>query len=231
MKTKIAKFGFEIEGEFSDRLIRTLEELGQIKGDGSVKKCSSFTHPDCRNLTTAEFITHPILLTATGRKEAKNIFLVLNDARKRKEFHWNKSAGFHVHVSFSPKCPPEIFSPPFAIFFHQELERKFGTVIRVRGKNRFCKLIRYKNTLKEVSEDIIGSRHDRYKSINFYNAYSRHGTIEFRIFPSAFPTRMYLFLLFTLKTIQKFLKEEEIKMAWEIEVDDKDHPYIRKMEY
>ena len=39
--SKIAKFGFEIEGEFSQDAITKLQDIGTIKGDGSLNRCNS----------------------------------------------------------------------------------------------------------------------------------------------------------------------------------------------
>ena len=45
MKTKLVKFGFEIEGEYSEdfRVLLQISRLGDIKGDGSVHLCQNIS--------------------------------------------------------------------------------------------------------------------------------------------------------------------------------------------
>ena len=207
MTTKIAKFGFEIEGEFSITTMGMLASKGELKNDGSLSPC-------CNNLSCKEFITEPIEYTEKGRKQAHEIFQILADARKKGGFHWNDTAGFHIHVSFSPQFPPEVFSAQFYQFFHERLDKKYPGVIQKRGTNRFCTVNRAGN------EGILETRDTRYKEINFFSAFQKHKTIEIRIFPSTLPKRMYLFLLFTLQTLHKFLEQKEIKEEFMLEFSD-----------
>lgn len=210
MKTKISKFGIEIEGEFGEKILNQLSAYGEIKTDGSVHHCRKLTkkHKNCYELSTMEFASKPI----KSLQAVKKIFELLEIAKNENKYHWNKSAGFHIHVSFKPKIPVEIISSQFNFFFHQELEKKFKTIIRIRGENEYCRI-----GFADDSE--IAFTNDRYKSINFMPSFKKHGTIEFRIFPSATPKTMYQYLKFTLSTIKKFLKKE-LKTEFSEELED-----------
>ena len=44
MKTKINKFGFEIEGEYNQEILSKLEKYGEVKTDGSLNCCQGPKH-------------------------------------------------------------------------------------------------------------------------------------------------------------------------------------------
>ena len=199
MNTRINKFGFEIEGEFYQDIINSLEEDGEIKTDGSIHRCPKHTD----NFNLLEFASYPY--KRTQKQKAKKIFEILHKAYKEKKFHFNKSMGFHIHISFKPILPFEIFSEEFVKFFNEELKKKYLSVFKRRGNNHFCMAENQSN------EQIIEYRQydERYRSVNLYPAFKRHKTIEIRIFPSDRPLKMYKYLLFSLRTIRKFLKQNK----------------------
>lgn len=226
MKTKINKFGFEIEAEFSTDIRNKLRNYGEIRGDGSINRCrgNSKTCPDYNeggnSLECAEFVSRPYLLTE--KKEVKKLFALLIEARKAKKHHWNASMGFHIHVSFKPQMPVEIFSTQFADYFFKAMAEDLDMkgVITRRGNNKYCKIGEYND--RDIYAGI-----DRYRAINFKPAYDKHGTVEFRIWPSASPWRMYKFLVFTLKTIKLFLQENlEVSYASEFGGEKSTRKYI-----
>lgn len=206
MKTKLKKFGFEIEGEFSEDLMEKLAKYGEIKTDGSINRCRN-----C-NLSGMEFASRPLAINSYGRKQLKEIFSLLEEKHKEKEFHWNKSCGFHVHVSFSPNQPPEIWSKEFTNGFLQVMGQKFPGILKRRSNNRYCKATSYRDI------DIVDSQ-DRYRFINLNSAYDSHGTIEFRIFPSGNPKNLRKYLVFILKFVRMFIANG-IEKTLEVELAD-----------
>lgn len=217
MKTKLLKFGFEIEGEYSIPFKMKIASLhlGNIKGDGSVQRCNpglgdlKFHSKHNTPLDTAEFASTAFSVTAL--KPAKNIFKLYQEAYENGEYHWNKSSGFHVHTSYEPKMPFDIFSMRFYNFFIGRMKEKYPNEYESRKSNRYCA-----DNLKP--KDLIRkqSRYDRYKSLNFLPALERHGTAEFRIFPTAEPDKMLEYLLFILETINMYLEKsnkEKIKVV------------------
>ena len=197
MKTKLYKFGFEIEGEFGGKARTAVRDFGSLKGDGSVRECTSSSEICGRRWGTAELVPSPFAITDI--RSAKKIFEAL---AKSGEYHWNKTAGFHVHVSFKPNFPPEIFSMDFNNFFIKRMRSEFKTEYDSRKNNRYCQ------TLTRTEGKSIFNGHDRYKAINFLPAFEKHGTVEIRIFPSADPMKMYDYLLFVLKTFKDYLKQD-----------------------
>lgn len=202
MTDKIAKVGFEIEGEFHENILNKLRGLGSIKTDGSLYSC-------CHNLSLFEFVSNPYSIKEISK--VKNIFDLLTEARAQKQFHWNKSCGFHVHVSFNPKKPVQIFSEQFAGYFLDTLKATFPSTYNKRANNTYCR--------SSFSNSMICHSNERRYAINFNKAFRDHGTVEFRIFPAAYPKKMYLFLRFTVNTLQKFL-EQEVKANFTLEVED-----------
>src|SRR5258708_9937935 len=198
MKSKIFKIGMEVEGEFERSLREQLVLLGgAMHGDGSVRRCKhniSF-HKKFYDkvLETAEYVTAPVLLE--DKKEFKKVFDVLKEGTKDGRFHWNKSAGFHIHISFRPMIPPEIRSTKFTKFMLDAIKDKFPIEYRMRTATQWCRVTGLD------SEDFINDPHDRYKAIN-YASFQKHGTLEFRIFPSRHPHRMYQYVCFIIKKVR-----------------------------
>lgn len=199
--TKLLKFGFEIEGEWNgDTLSFLSEQGGRTHGDGSIRMCPSMEHHSKRtgdNVSTDAEYNSPVY----GIEEiatAEAFFDGLQDRFEKGNYHWNKSMGFHVHVSFDPKRPPEMLSKEFTEFFRKQLTKKLPGILKSRGQNSFCKSGEY------MDQEIYRPR-DRYRMVN-YASLDKHGTIEFRIFPSEEPKKMWKYLSFTLDTVQEFLE-------------------------
>lgn len=220
MKTIINKFGFEIEGEFTNQVRNKLMKSGFLHYDGSVYACklnNAFHLKNDKIYFVNEFSSYPFDYKSHPRKSliaAKTIFNLLED----NNYHWNSSAGFHIHISFEPKYPAEILSVEFAQFFSDELTKKIGA-LKMRRNNNYCRDI---INLEEIAQ----LKREKYRFINFGAALSEHGTIEFRIFPSAKPAKMYKFLLFTIKTINKFLKND-LEIPFESEIDMSENNKIK----
>lgn len=142
-----------------------------------------------------EFASEPI--ERKHLRSTKKIFDMYQEAYKAGGFHWNNTCGFHVHVSFRPKRPPEIISKEFCDFFYEKMQEKFLGAFERRKNNRYCRATVYDDYLYQSS--------DRYQGININPSLHKHGTVEFRIFPTSTPIRMWEFLKFTLKTIEQFL--------------------------
>lgn len=209
MKTKFDRFGIEIEGEFGLGFTDELLDMGTIKSDGSISSCSRSAAYHAKyntSMTAREFVTEPI--EYAHRRSAKKIFDLFDKAYQEGEFHWNASCGFHIHVSFKPLMPPEIFSTQFCDFFLKKTEATFPGVFKRRKNNRFCRAI--------FDDTYITQGSDRYRAINMRPAMQRHKTVEFRIWPASTPKRMYEFFKFTLKTIEEFL-DSEISLKWDLD--------------
>ena len=185
-------------------------DLGSMKGDGSVYPCGHHRaddgdlkfHKSGIHFLQSEYITHPILLNDIGSID--DIFDTFNSFTDDHKYHWNRSAGFHVHVSFLPELPVELWSLEFVNYFKEKLKEELPVVYKKRGSNKFCK-----GGMGKVSEkDIAESRLPRYSFIN-YEAYKKFKTLEFRIFPSDHPKKMREYLKFTVSTIESFLENSE----------------------
>ncbi len=192
MRSKIFKIGFEIEGEFHSELVRRLNDplIGVMKSDGSV-------HSYHDNLLPREYNSLPL---KKDSKDIDKIFGIFQKAYDNGLYNFNATAGMHIHMSFEPQRPPEILSFLFFKTFMESLKRVFPKEIRPRIGHRFCEDIR--------DDREVFSGNERYRAINFQPALQRHGTIEFRIFPSETPEKMKNFLLFTISQVEHFLKED-----------------------
>lgn len=211
MKTHINKVGFEIEGEFSTGLQEALKDYGGMTGDGSLRRCGR--EFPCSNLELAEFRSTPYAET----EDIIKFFTLFEKLSKKRNFlggsskyHWNSSCGFHVHVSFTPKVPVEIWSAEFARYFLKRLRVYFPNELEQRRKIHFCKVV---TAEKDIAQRNTG---DRYRFINFGPAMYRHGTIEFRIFPAAEPKKMNGYTLFVVESINKFLSEAAARLKKKI---------------
>ena len=223
MKTIIDRFGFEIEGEFSNGFSDDIRanNLGVMKGDGSVHACGSYDSGTTgydkeahgrASLSSGEFNSRPFYFGRMGEmEEAKKVLDTFKAAAKAKRYHWNISAGMHVHVSFHPIKPPELYSLEFSQYFEKLLKQNFPVEYKLRKGNRFCGVIQ--------DEQQIAKPRDRYRFINYTQ--SNHKTIEFRFFPANEPEKMWGYLQFTLNAISEFLLLGlEKKIVEEIELGD-----------
>lgn len=221
MKEKLLKFGFEIEGEFTRGLRTKIADMGigDIKGDGSVQKCYQINGEQLafhkkwkdKEHITSEFASVPFVVPSKLRMN--EFFKTLQKEYELGNYHWNESAGFHIHTSFEPKIPMSIFSLRFSSYFLDKLAEKFPSEFNSRRNNRYCKVkIGVADLVRKYSSYGGHNSFDRYKAINFIPAMQRHGTVEFRIFPANEPKKMKEYLDFTFKTIQDFLETEADKL-------------------
>ena len=214
MKTALYKLGYEIEGEFSQPLIKELKKWGEIKSDGSLSRCSSSKHLLSRVESLAEYASPP-LHHKDDMAEIRSFFTLLDKAYQNKEFHFNNTCGFHIHLSFTPSKPPELFSTQFMEYFRELLKEKQKLVVKRRAANRFCRIV--------IAESELIQEETRYRFVNILPAYNKHGTIEFRIFPANKPQIMYRYLIFTLGAVRQFLRRQH-HLAFEAEIDDTTEP-------
>ena len=205
MKSKINKIGMEIEGEFSEELKEKIDLLaiGNWTHDGSISRCMTETgrmlpRGHKKKLIDIEFVSIPFEIDEEGIEKIKKFFSLLKEYYKKGEFHYNRTMGLHIHVSFTSKLPVEIWSGAFVEYFRAGLIEKFPEMYRRRLSNStYCKKIE--------NEKEIAFGEDRYREINFKPAFEKHGTIEFRIFASDSPVRMQRYLFFTIRRIKGFL--------------------------
>ena len=215
MQTKIAKIGFEIEAEWSDQAKAIFDGYGEIKGDGSIHRCQSYNgentdHHKC-TLEALEFASNPLEFNPALLDELKKKFERLQKHYDAGRYHFNKSMGMHIHLSFNNEHPPELISPKFVAYFKKAIQRELPSVFEARQHNNYCKF------RIPASELLQGNRHDRYRFINIWPAMSRHNTIEIRAYPSEQPMEMYRYLRFTFKTINEFIaKGQKIKTKCEL---------------
>lgn len=206
MNTRIAKVGFEIEGEFTPELTSIMSGKGEMKGDGSLRSCSHGEH-NRKRLYCGEFNSVPYARRSTHSQ--RKIFDLLQAEYEQGNFHFNNTCGFHIHTSFRPKRPPELISSLFCHYFYVALKKEFPEVIKKREHNSFCEFA--------YNDTIIAHPTDRHIAIN-YLSLPKHGTVEFRIFPTDEPKSMYEYLKFTIHTIEDFEKTSP-KMCFDEEVD------------
>lgn len=224
---QINAIGCEIECELASSIQDNLSSLAgvDIVGDGSVYRCTIREHarnsrggnatnyPDEEaflvdhraSLPTAEIRVGPFVSTT----DFMPVFNVLNRLRSDRQWHYNGTGGFHVHVSFktadkSNVMPPEIWSSQFYRFFIGRVSKVFPDVIKKRGKNGYCKV----ETPEDQSLDEYLTHPDRYQAIN-YHAFNKHGTVEIRLWPSDEPDKMREYLEFTVATMQEWLSKVE----------------------
>lgn len=222
---KINKIGIEIEAEYAYSLKDKIKQLhlGSFKGDGSINNCedqkarrdrgdnqcaNDNEADNCfmselgvgRTYSTSELITRPIKILKSGRpaKKFKQLFKVLIDGYKKRHFHFNKSTGLHLHVSFLPaKNPSILWTKNFVNYLVNFWSKNFPAMLEKRAGNNYCKI--------EINDRDIFTC-DRYQAVNFISAMERHGTLEIRIFDTTNPAMMKKYLLGTIKAIQHYLK-------------------------
>ena len=222
--TKIKGIGLEIEAEMSQRAYNYLHGYGRLKEDVSIHLCEE---TKCR-IQKGRFLKELNSFVYSPRQlnKIKAFFDGLNDWWEKKEFHYNDSMGFHIHISFTPKVPPEIYSAEFRQFFLKKLKEKQRKMLKTRENNYYCKTLEKEGRLaedkSEHGDDMVESC-NRYQFINFKSALEAHGTIEFRIFPTDKPLKMFGYLQFTLDTIKEFLAGDvEMKRTASLEYENGD---------
>jgi len=198
MKTEVISLGIEIEGEFHPDMKKLLRKYGVLKGDGSLRPCSTYSQ-ECYLAgigTHMEFASN--ILDRKGLVKFNEIFDIFIDNPKM--YHWNESCGLHIHVGFRNRNPVEIVSEQFFKFFKSKFIENYPKEFKKRSGDQYC------NFSKMTDHDIIEYRNsnDRYKAIN-YNALPNHGTVEFRIFPATTPEKMKEYALFIIDSVEEFL--------------------------
>ena len=182
---KIKAVGFEIEGEFNPIIydyIKNNTDLGIFKGDASIHNC-----PDCRNkLNLAEFNSNVFYLNTAinyykSLKEIKRLFDLLGDFKKNpikttnlyknndkkqkeyKPFCFNDSMGFHIHISFNPEKPENIFCESFYKYFIKELKKTYPTAYKKRFLNKYC--YDYNNNHSIARGNYCFSRYNKFQKL------------------------------------------------------------------
>lgn len=144
-------------------------------------------------------------------------------------YHFNRSCGFHIHLGFNPIQADVIFSVNFYKYFINAYKQKYKKDYYQRYLNKYCfdfvnnniivngaeynhltakkavKRFKTKQLCVKTLINYIQTR-DRYRSINFFHSLLKHGTVEIRIFKASTPKKMLKVLLFTIKTVEDFLK-------------------------
>lgn len=222
---EINKVGFEIEGEWNDGFMRDMSEMFRFSfhGDGSVRTCTDDElkkAPKVRKHSSLiPYEANSIPYKVESIESVKGAFDEMEKAWKDGYFHTNASAGFHIHVSFKT-FPAEILSARFYAYFIEKLRRKFPEVVKTRSTNRYCrvstaitkeaktllkKTVVYDGSLSDA-DAIPWGGFDRYNAINMRPSWNERQTVEFRIFPSAEPSKMWEMLVFTIYEIQRFIE-------------------------
>lgn len=211
--SKLISFGFEIECETTSISRNLLKTMGSLKGDGSIDPCRHRTMLPQEN----EFHKKHDEKNANDRWEARELatrvfnidqlaevesfFGRLQTLSDKGLYHFNRSMGFHIHLGFEPKRPPELISLQFVKHFLKETRKAFPDAYNLRKANRFCRI-------RTTEKELASFNADRYKAVNIVGAQQSHRTIEIRLFPSEEPKKMLKYLKFTLKLVKAFLKTE-----------------------
>ena len=212
MKNEIYKIGFEIEGGFTEGLMTKLRTVGEMVHDGSVRA-------DGDDKYAREFNSVPYLLKDVN-KALKVIDMFSDD-----DYESNRSAGFHIHFSFSPELPVTILSMQFFKYFKEKLTKDWPDIAKERGANSYCKL--------KLSQDDLqrNSGVERYRAINTWPSYRERKTIEFRIWPTAKKDEMKKYLLWNIDLIKNWLDNEEtlatVKQSFQLSRVKKEKPIER----
>jgi hypothetical protein len=209
MQTLAKTIGFEIECLGSE-ILKKEQTIGKLKGDGSLRDCA------WRCMVSHKYELSKIEIASkihciSDIEGIKKQFEWLNEMYKKGHMCWNKSCGFHVHIGFENNTSPEIRSKEFITKFYKNLATQMPTEYKKRKNYNFCK---EKGNI-EHALDLNG----RYFGIN-YTAIKDHKTIEFRIFPTAKPRRMFKYINFTIDNVNKFINKE-IKIKQTINLDIK----------
>lgn len=198
--SRINLVGWEWEACWDKRIYDELNFSDfEIKDDGSI-----YTNCD-----SDYYIAKEITLNFAKRyREAKKLL------KEVSEFYHcsNKSMGFHIHFSFTRHSDYIVlFSKSFFDNFVNEANKRFAE-LSDRRKD-YCKTyISDRVFLKSYSGD-------RYYAINFYCAYEKHKTYEFRLFPSQSYKKVKKYLEFTKRIVEEEIRKS-LKIKEEIEEED-----------
>lgn len=204
------KFGVEIEigthRGMTRESRRTAETLGwAIVDDGSVR--TYFSQAD-------EY--------RSGVYDLRDFARFKKDVKRLAKYfgEYNTSMGYHVHVSFADRQRyTQIFCNSFLMAFLDALVEYSKTLplpkrktLLDRWHNEYCR-VRYS---KDYFEGLRGDT--RYRAINYLYAWHRHGTTEFRIFPSSLSAKELIgYTRFTLEFILDWVKNNPIENNVEAE--------------
>ena len=175
----------------------------EIKNDGSITARNSGN-------TAKELVSGVIEVNYSNENPLRDVNKQLDDLIIMIT-EVNKSMGFHLHISFKDfYCYNLLYSKQFITFFRKKLKAKYkdNEILQNRFKNNYCSG-RYNKT----DFDGIDRIRTRYKMINFL-AYSRHKTIEFRVF-DVNKDLMKDYIKTTLELVDEFLlkKLKELEKA------------------
>lgn len=213
MKSVIKKIGFEIEGEFGIDFVSVLERMnGEIKGDGSVHQCNHALEPYHNKFQfctrTGEYASE--VFDVNNIAYIKQVFDIFQKQHESGQYHWNRSAGFHVHVSFDPVIPPEIKHDSFVQYALEIIKESFPKEYAERHTGSYCEA-------SGINNNFILKPNSRYKAINF-ESFRKHGTLEFRIFPANEPIEMYRYLNKVIMLINGYLNKK-ISISEDVETN------------
>ena len=199
----IKKIGYEIEGLWSNNFDELTKKIG---GD--------FTYDGSINIDTIDLEVNGIegsFSEFTEREYRSNprcsLERIAKDLDEIKKYFVlaNYSCGFHVHISFKSKTFISLLaSKHFNDYFVKRIAEMFPEMFALRQGNHYCSpRVRSR---KEVIYSFLTGAGDRYKAVNF-NAWSKHSTIEFRIFDMNIDMALD-YIKATVKIVQDYLDEE-----------------------
>ncbi len=207
------KIGIELEAGFLADSISDVTDLcneikAEFKGDGSVSTYKNGVSP--REIATCPYEGEKSLPTI--EKDFKQIYPFIGEI--------NDSMGLHFHFSFENIGDFQaLYNKRFVSFFKKELKEQFkdNPILLKRLNNRYCRTSYDRKYFQTGSS----SSKDRYKCINWCS-FQRHGTVEFRIFNSPDnPKELMTYLVFTIITIKKFLKNYSFGLDFDLEEEKK----------
>ena len=197
----IKKIGVEIECAIENDIYHEIDK-GYINpdgfemgGDGSINSdegcCVEF-----RSLPTSSL---PILL-----KRLKKLYKYIVEI--------NKTMGLHIHISLKQDdYYYRLCSKRFYDFFFDKLTHSNIYKRNKELRNRINKNNHYAQKIKKykvIDSQLVDFDDDRYRIINFCK--SKHGTIEFRIYPAMKTAEEVLEAIeFTIKVVSEWIKEKK----------------------
>jgi len=206
----IKGFGFELEGGWEEDRFKKFENMGIMKGDGSVE--------------TDDTVAGEIASKVFG-----DIYEAWDYMKTYYPDEVNRTCGFHIHISVDDGHYAQLMERDFYdkfIAWAKNIGEKFpkrvpGTFMaRVEGKNTYCQAM-------HIPTEQVKGRGDRYTQINY--CHSSHKTMENRMFPGCKNPKTAFFLLVNyLLFIEDYLehnkivqKKHEIEVVYEMEIKEK----------
>ena len=191
-----------IEVELASRLGRStnqiLEELGWMRtSDGTVhgRRDSTLSGNEFRSPKITVDLSQ---LSQEVSKITEQFRKIVNSLSRSEE---NETAGIHFHINakssngHAVKRWAYLFSKEFHDYLKSEYEKMATTPLEKRRLGT--------NTYNQFEYDETGT--SRRRGINYKSAFSKHGTIEFRFFPTTSNPRTFgKYLRLFLKAVKKF---------------------------